>query len=315
MRRLPAFLLTAWMIFWRALLAVLFLSSFSTNFPTGLLTNLSILGSLGIAAFLVYRRGEYTKPFPIFRRLFSRGDFTTPIGSSKVRPSSGATPKSWGSNNRRPRQTGYEPQKIQGWAIPSGHNVFGTPGAGLSNSGFNQTQVELGQKGEEAFAKVLGKTGLINNFDSFWSVAMPSRNTMTPDRKLSTDIDCILAFDNTILLVDTKYYKGGDVTYQSVGDRLHCFDSTGNLVSPPTRMTRNMEAAYDRMSTHFPNHQIYAFVVFIPTERGAPGLNNVVWPGNIPGVSLVDLISYLESSTSTGYRSDRKVQREIRNLL
>ena len=92
--------------------------------------------------------------------------------------------------------------------------MFGKPGGGLlASTTLNRGNAVIGAKGEECFAKALKKHGILDQVDSFWSIAMPSKFGLTPDAQLQTDIDCIITVGDTIFLIDVKMYQSGAVTY------------------------------------------------------------------------------------------------------
>lgn len=197
--------------------------------------------------------------------------------------------------------TGYEPQRIENVPVPRTYLMHGTPGVGLSSSGFGSEAIALGQRGEENFAKVLSvalhKSGhpIIETTDSFWSVGMPSKMAANSrDLLYDGDIDCIVVSSTTIYLLDLKYYKGGNVAYRTNGDQLLCVDlATGQPTGDNKKMSRNMAMAHDRFASLFPNMKVESRVVFMPTERGIPRVEGVYWPGNIPAVGLMGVLDEL----------------------
>lgn len=201
------------------------------------------------------------------------------------------------------RMTGYEPRVLDTMDIPHTPYMRGVPGVGLdSASHMSNYNIKTGQKGEVNFAKALAKVVLprvqhknntiLENVNSFWSIAMPSEDEPSrPDRTYKTDIDCILVSGENIILVDTKFYASGDVTYTSQGNQLFCIDNaTGKHIRQPRKMTRNMSMAMERFKKHYPDMHVSAIVVLMPTDAGSPTKVNAMWPGNIPGTTLTQAI-------------------------
>lgn len=190
--------------------------------------------------------------------------------------------------------TGFEPSALPA-LLPNSNLMFGTPGAGLQSSGFGQQQVTLGAEGEERFAKALGVTGMLNRFGTAWSVAVPEKDVLLPN-KYGTDIDCIIATNDSLYLVDLKNYKSGNVLYTSQDDNLYCYDRpTGNLVGEPKKMSRNMAMAAEAVRAHFPRMKVFPVVVFMPTAKGEGTLQNVQWPGGIPAMTLSQFLQRLST--------------------
>lgn len=199
-------------------------------------------------------------------------------------------------------KTGYEPNALREYHAPISINALGIAGLGLFDSSFSKQSVYSGQLGEVGFYKVLCKEGLIDNFSSYWSVAMPGdRGVAVADEKFKTDVDCVVVQGNTIYLFDLKYYASGDVTWHSPdGTWLLCKDNaSGKQVGKPRKMSRNMAMAQERFPKIFRNHQVRSFVVLIPTNAGigqvAPG---TAWPGNIPLITLPNAVDMLRNAPS-----------------
>lgn len=199
----------------------------------------------------------------------------------------------------------FEPQKLEQVADPipaQFPTMFGAPGQNLASArNMSAYHKKSGMLGERNFAKVLSMVHaddgapFLATVYSFWSVPMPSAQNITiPDTVFQTDIDCIILSGNTLLLIDVKMYRGGDVTYQSSGNTLYCIDNpTGKLVGEPRHMTKNMALARDRFQKHFPSMRVIPLVVFMPTDVGAPVVGDVMWPGEIPALGLESTMTYL----------------------
>ena len=64
-------------------------------------------------------------------------------------------------------------------------------------------------------------------------------------------------------------------------------------------MSRNMKMAKDifskTVSTFSTNNTLLAaVVVFVPTDNGQPGVENVVWPGGVPAMTLPEFLKMLK---------------------
>lgn len=80
--------------------------------------------------------------------------------------------------------------------------IHGTPGFGLAGSGLDQGRAAAGIMGERSLACALRHYGLLDDpdLDVFFSLRNPG------DESGHTDIDCVLAKGNLILLLDAKRY-------------------------------------------------------------------------------------------------------------
>lgn len=299
-----------WMGYWRLWLLFAFVGESKIQ--------LSLTLSL-IAAFVVRFVFGYTiATWPLvrlaFRRdvleqlRFKRGSRPTSLERAAPRPRTSTADNAYAPGSI----TGYEPRSLDNVQIGYNTLMHGDPGYGLSNSGFSQENIELGQKGEVNFAKTLTvathSSGfpLISATETFWSVAMPSAHSArVVDPHFKTDIDCIVVSADTIFLIDIKFYKSGNVAYSTKGDQLLCRDLTTNsFVGSPKEMSRNMAMAHDRFSTHFPNMKVVSRVVFMPTDKGTSRVTGVYWPGDIPAIGIMgmlDELSRVKSSRSTTY--------------
>ncbi len=245
---------------------------------------------------LAEKKGRWARLLDSLRRLFSgrsseaREKRPAPAPKRSSAPLRQATERGF--------MSGYEPQALKDIVLTSTPLMFGTPGSGLSDSGFDDTAVKLGQRGEENFAKALSKSGLLPRFATFWSIHMLSKDTYSKEQ---SDVDCAIVTGHTIWLVDLKYYVGGNVAYEARGnDELVCIDvPTGQRIGNPRRMTKNMKMAIDRFQSRYQNYhrtfRLEARVVFIPTNSGVGRINGVRWPGGIPAVTLPDFLDELRA--------------------
>lgn len=300
------FIKMTWMFFWRICMLSFAAGSY------GVAMNLAVAA---VFAAMVRFGSKKTIPFfPILRLLGRKSVFVDLVEEEvaavdgPVAPYDGKKVVSFSSG--KGVETGYEPSKLATVSIPNPNRIStmrGVPGSGLTGAAnMGADNIRTGQMGESNFAKALNITTLggynqgyadsntlINHVNTFWSVAMPSEdNMMKPDAKYDTDIDCIVVSGNEILLVDTKFYKSGDVTYKAYGNTIYCEDNaTGNLVGKPHRMTNNMKMAKERFKKHFPNMTVNAIVVLMPTDSGSPKVDGVYWPGNIKAMDITSAIN------------------------
>lgn len=295
-----------WMVFWRAAILEPVLMGRATVWP--------FLIAVAVSLILVLAAGRTIKIFPIIRAIRRENAFpvintdgNTPRSSQShpvtfSQPGGGAStyPSTLAAGGRVSPGGNHEhsPRALEPLPEPSGQNMYGRPGRSLSAAqGISAANAQSGALGEKNFAKALAVEGLINRCVSLWSVKMPGKIGFTPDPVLNTDIDCILFYDNTILLLDMKLYTGGDITYfNSGGNLIRMNNKTGVTSGAPIPMSKNMQIAHERFMRLYPNYSVYAMVVFMPTDRGSATLNNVTWPGNVPAVNLDEMIDYLRGS-------------------
>lgn len=236
----------------------------------------------------------------------------------------------------RGRLSGYENNILGKMPLPKASCMYGVPGAGLNaaTQQFGEKAVEMGQKGEENFAKALRITNsdglintslnlndsLLNKITSFWSVSIP---TAPGEKDYNTDVDCILANGNKMLLIDLKYYSDGDVTYYSDGERLYTVDNqTNNWVGLPKKMSKNMSLALNRFKKKFPNYEIEAMTILVPTAMGIGKFASYpympTYEGNIPLYNINYAMMKISSFFERVYYSEsynKKDFFELKSLL
>jgi hypothetical protein len=306
------FLKMGWMFTWRILLV-------SVVFRGGRFEESLILVAFIVAGVLAFGFNKTFVAWPLLRLFRGRtlirpadtwGDGDTP--SKLKRPTGdGVTPPRagvvLGSATTNGRITGFEPSALAAQPVPrNGRNMLGVPGSGLHGAtGMTQTNIELGVKGEENFAKALALTGGIDRFGTVWSVPVPDQIDFVPG-PYGTDIDCVLSTNSTVFLIDLKNYKSGNVRYTSNGSQLHCVDvATGNQIGDDKTMSRNMEMATSAVRNHFPQANVVPVVVFMPTDKGEGVLDNVVWSGGIPAMNLTDFLSMLGSHQNFDWKQSQ----------
>lgn len=196
------------------------------------------------------------------------------------------------------RFTGLEPSALTAVELPALANLYGSPGAGLSGSGFGADKIAKGQDGELNFARALQHTGQLDRFATFWSVHMPDE-AVGASTTYSSDIDCVVVTGRSIYLLDMKNYTQGDVTWIMEDDALRLIDNpTGGYIGKARSMSRNMELAADRVQKKFRalgvGHEVRARVVFMPTDNGIGTIApDVLWPGGISAENLDRTINEL----------------------
>lgn len=183
----------------------------------------------------------------------------------------------------------YTPYYLKKVSLKPTARVHGSPGAGLSDSGFEDSNIKAGQQGELNFAKALQEEELLDSFESYWSVALPDEDLFQEDE---TDIDCVLVGEDAILLIDLKSYKQGNLTYYNDGDQVFAVDNTnGNYIGKPHKtypqMERGAKAFQSYLKAKNIRKKVIPMVILMPTDRGA-GLVDCYWPGGVKAYSLED---------------------------
>lgn len=171
-----------------------------------------------------------------------------------------------------------------------GRRIYGKPGSGLGESKFGEEQIRSGTAGEQIFAKLLSRDGVLDRCISFWSMARP---TETGERDSSgADVDCALLINNHLLLIDVKNYRAGLAYHTLIPDKaMFCVYPAARVVAQqPYIFSVNMNWArnnlYDYLNTRCPGLTIETFVVLVPGESGEATLDpDITWPGGIPAYS------------------------------
>lgn len=328
------FIKMTWMSFWRIL--ILSVMAGEVNLFIILTVSLVIAGVIRF----VFKKTVPT--FPIINLIRGKKIILNFNGEDDTKKTV-TTPKTPYSNRKvvehasaQGEITGYEPMHINNVSTPDPKfisNMRGTPGSGLDSAvHMGKDNIRSGQIGEANFAKALSITNInganqgiidnrsiINNVSSFWSVAMPSEDDITQRDKYDTDIDCVLVSGNEIMLVDTKLYKSGNVTYKRHEEMIYCEDNNnGNIVGKPHKMTNNMKMAQKRFKKHFPGMKISSVVVLMPTDAGSPKIQDVYWPGAIKAVNIYTAIQKVTQIAYNGnvnqnYDVLRKIAMLVKN--
>lgn len=326
------FIKVVWMAWWRWVVLGMALMSFKDIFPViqhfsfmyesvALLT----IAPLVIASIIVIGFKKTVLIFPIWmflHRVNPFVDLKKYAGRKKKRKKkSGSTPatqtdgqfNSGGKATNKGRKTGYEPYILDKIQLPENNSyMHGKPGSGLDRSGFGNQAIKAGQTGEMNFAKALYMTdymgykinkgdneerSFLTNVHTFWSMAIPTRDSSTYNIKRDgdADVDLIVALQHRLILVDLKFYKGGDVIYRnSAIDELVIIDkATNKPIGSPRKMSRNMEIAEDRYAKLFPHLRVESMVVLVPTSSGAGEIQGVYWPGRVKLYNIEEAIRHL----------------------
>lgn len=210
-----------------------------------------------------------------------------------------------GSATERGTISGYEPQMIDRTQWTRNRHMYGSPGAGLENSGFDRGAIEAGQAGEKNFGKILylsagasPSSSLLSQVHSFWSMRMPSdENLGTPHPKFSTDIDCVIVAGETVFLIDLKQYPGGNVRYHVQDPKLYVIDqATGKRIGRTREMSKNMMMATDLMQAHMSRMEVKSRVLIMPSAKGQGDFQGIMWPGGIPAVTVDTMIDEIRKA-------------------
>lgn len=197
--------------------------------------------------------------------------------------------------------TGYEPIELEEIELVSNSLMRGEPGAGLSGSGFTQSNIKSGSLGELNFAKVLQKNDFLDKFATYWSVQYPFKYIPGPDSSSKGDIDCVLISNKNVFLIDLKLYTQGNLTWKPVnnGREVVSVDNiTQNWIGEPRKMSKNMYHATKRIQEKLDklgiNMKVKPYVVMMPTNRGLGKVDNVFWPGKVECMTLIDFLKIVE---------------------
>jgi hypothetical protein len=301
------FLKIWWMVFWRMELWQITWTYTTTSYP---LFNSLWAGGIAFVFVVVFRSS--IRIWPIFQLItfhnpfFRIGKHSSKI-SKKSKKSTINDNESYSPPTIRPavstieratskgRITGFEPHVLEALSLQKSPWILGDPGFGLDFSNFDQSSIDAGKAGERNFAKALQKAGLINGFQSFWSVAIPDRRNFEKSREYQGDIDCVLFNGKTIFLIDLKNYKGGAITYKQDNNGLYAIDdATQQRVQVSSKMSRNMEMAQENMRKHVGSaFNVISRVVIMPQNWGEARVEGVYWPGNIKCVNLTTMLAEL----------------------
>lgn len=186
--------------------------------------------------------------------------------------------------------------------------IHGTPGFGLAGSGLEQGRAAAGIMGERSLACALRHYGLLDDpdLDVFFSLRNPG------DKSGHTDIDCVLAKSNLILLLDAKRYTPSTsdlMLMPSVDDPMSASGPVGLRVLShglvegrdtigalsdltPVReysASGNMRWALESTRRLLPGRTVGAWVLLTRTPHGTFGVSDrTLFPGGI-GVANADV--------------------------
>lgn len=196
------------------------------------------------------------------------------------------------------RMTGFEPEALKGLHYPKGPKVHGVPGEGLDEAGYSAKATQLGTQGEKLFSRALKTLGITKKVHSFWSVTNPDPERFAKTKYSRGDVDCVLAFGNTILLIDVKFYTSGKGAWRmnDDGESLTFYaHETGEPFGEPRAMSHVMSQAHKTFQQRFRKARVLSLVVFMPTDRGEADLENITWPGGIMAVNFSDFIPIINT--------------------
>ena len=196
-------------------------------------------------------------------------------GKEPVKPTSTYVKKDFGETPIKPDFFRY---KAKYWTcsyrdVPGMH---GSPGIGLNSSSFGSNRIEAGQKGEQELAQMVAYLGIPSKYGAqvYWSLRIP-------ESKYDTDVDCIVAYGNTLVLLDAKNYVAGDnYEYSSKSPRegtLRVSDKTTGSVVKEYTLSRNMKMAEEAYRRAFPGMHIETAVLLCPTRNGLAGVKASTW--------------------------------------
>jgi hypothetical protein len=212
----------------------------------------------------------------------------------------------------------------------------GTPGVGLDAAltagKMTASAVSAGQAGEELLAKALSITdvnggvvtaessnqSILDSVRSYWSVAMPHPHyPHMKDPEMEADIDCILVTANTIILLDAKLYRGGNIIYRNgVAEQLVTYDKdTGKPFGRPYSMSRNMVLAHKRIAELYPKMKVRAMVVLTTPYTGEASVE-ASWVGGIPLFNMTQAMTVVANIVgSEAGCGDQVLDRNMSALL
>ena len=196
-------------------------------------------------------------------------------GKETIKPTSTYVKKDFGEKPIKPDFFRY---KAKYWTcsyrgVPGMH---GSPGIGLNSSSFGSNRIEAGQKGEQELAQMVAYLGIPSKSGAqvYWSLRIP-------ESKYDTDVDCIVAYGNNLVLLDAKNYVAGDnyeYSSRSPGEGILRVTnkSTGSVVKEYT-LSRNMKMAEEVYRRAFPGMHIETAVLLCPTRNGLAGVKASTW--------------------------------------
>ncbi|KAB5603493.1 hypothetical protein [Bifidobacterium jacchi] len=176
-----------------------------------------------------------------------------------------------------------------------GNRIYGKPGSGLSESGFNDRQIKSGAEGERIFASLLSRDGVLDRCVSFWSLSRPTKEGLRDES--GADLDCVLLIGNRALFIDVKKYRAGLVYHTLIPEKaMFCtYPNTGMVANAPYIFSVNMNWARSNLAEYLrprcPGLTMDFYVVLVPGEAGEAKLDDDIrWPGGIPALSYDDFI-------------------------
>ena len=168
--------------------------------------------------------------------------------------------------------------------------LYGFPGSGLEQSGFDRRGISSGMLGEKILAGIIAafnKNGNLNVIGFYSLYGLDSNG-----RRTNADIDCVLLgmdYEGRLhaWFVDAKYYKGGkDTKYICMGNSTiarisksqHAF-VTGPDGQVTLTTSSNMLHQQSMWEPLLRKHNIDAqwVICFVPGPEGTPDVSNLQW--------------------------------------
>lgn len=186
----------------------------------------------------------------------------------------------------------------------------GTAGSGIAQAedAFGENAY-VGAIGEQNFANTLERLGLLNRYDSWFSVKVPKRDGHGQEK---ADVDIVLASGKHILLIDVKMWSAQERKPDGTYRRKHYWtipftDLPMVNLSPlkshgAWKLSRSMNMARSRFSQALPGYHVEAIVVFVPVgkQRHVPGVSFLRWPGRIFSYASGDAVRAIHQKLGRG---------------
>ena len=176
-------------------------------------------------------------------------------------------------------------------------HMHGSPGTCLSSLEDAAT-AKIGLLGEQRLAKMFDRFGVLDTWESYWSVHMFTAAGKR-DTDFQTDIDCVLVAGNVVLLVDAKNYRAAGYFNYSQVQAVEASKNEGQWsvngdMRRPLELKRNMLMAYTRVVEICPpNAIVIPCVAFTPNTFGHPHVKSLRFPGCIQAIAALDLSTKL----------------------
>jgi hypothetical protein len=172
--------------------------------------------------------------------------------------------------------------------------------------------------GERSLRDKAGFTPIIDAVHTYWSVAVPSWSEPDqPDPKLNAHVDCVLVTENTILLIDTKMWRGGNIEYRNgISNNLVTYKKGTRVeTGTPYQMDDNLLKASVAFGSLYPQMTVKTMVIVIPSHAGEATVRST-WSGYIPMKNLSDaMVEIATICREEDGLMDPAVESNMQNLL